>query len=115
MLPEQRKWVRAELTRLGVQGPPRTIAELLRRNGNAGAHSILDITHLASTPETGAAAPLPAKRLRELFGTERPTHAMVVGRLEQLYEACNRDEAIYLLVYDQELPIELCFVGCSGD
>jgi hypothetical protein len=100
--------------------PPKSIKQLLKRCGAEGTHSILDIERVSPTPAFGAIAPLPHDKLRDIFGTEQPTHDMVEkwsARIDPLdakplYE---RWEGIYLIVYQDSEPVEIYFEGCSGD
>ena len=61
---------------------PKTIDELLEEQGESGTHSILDIQHISDEPEFGAVAPMPAERLQEIFGTDKPTRTMVENKIE---------------------------------
>jgi hypothetical protein len=99
---------------------PRTIRALLKEQGESGTHSILDIERVAARPQSGAVSPMPAKRLKEIFGTDRPTHEMV----EALRGACELFEdplvvegwqGVYFTVYRHGKPDELFFIGTSGD
>ncbi len=94
---------------------PGSIEELIEQCGESGTHSILDIDRIAAAPEPGAAAPLPAERLKELLGADRPTRPMLeqAERAGQL--ACRRGHAHYLLVYAEDEPTEIYFWGSTGD
>jgi hypothetical protein len=82
--------------------------------GADGTRSILDISRIGKSPADGLAAPVPAARLRECFGTERPTRAMV-ERADELFDSIDRGQCIYIVVYDGETPTELFFAGYSYD
>src|SRR5258708_4094082 len=56
---------------------PNTIKKLLKKRAENGTHSILDMLHVSSTPDFGAVSPMPATRLFEIFGTDKPTRSMV--------------------------------------
>ena len=96
---------------------PQTIDEALQRNGPDGTHSILDIDHIASRPEEGAASPLPRETLLKLFGTERPTRAIIEeGRAaNSVYGVLPTWQAMYVMVYQDDSPSEIFFSGSSGD
>lgn len=99
---------------------PRTIKALRKEQGESGTHSILDIERVAARPQPGAVCRMPARRLKEIFGTEKPTHEMVVAKLQtpELMEdplVVERWQGVYFTVYRQGKPDEICFVGTSGD
>jgi hypothetical protein len=78
-----------------------------------GTRSILDIEHVGSHADYGVAAPLSASRLRELYGTERPTRAMVDDH--RFFDEIERGKCVYLVVYEGDTPRELMFAGYSYD
>jgi hypothetical protein len=107
----ERKHIHAELPQA-----PQTIDELLERNGPDGTHSILDIDHIASQPELGAAIPFPEAKLLEYFGTDRPTRAMV-EKMDAGYALSGfleRWQAIFIIIYQDGYPSEIYFTGHSG-
>ena len=108
----ERKHIHAELP-----SAPQTIDELLERNGPDGTHSILDIDHIASQPENGAAVPLPEAKLLEYFGTDKPTRAMVEKVAAEYYidEFLDKWQATFIIIYHDSLPSEIFFSGSSGD
>lgn len=97
--------------------PPATIDELLAQCAAAGTHSILDIQHISPTPQWGAATPLSDEQLQTLFGTTRPTRAMIQSAEQsgKLHELCTRWHAVYLTVFEEGEPVEYAFAGVSGD
>ena len=96
---------------------PQTIDEVLERNGLDGTHSILDIDHIASHPEDGAAIALPEEVLLQYFGTDRPTKAMV-DTAQTKFAFCGyleRGQGICFIIYQDDVPSEIFFSGHSGD
>lgn len=79
-----------------------------------GTRSILDIEHVATRPDYGCAAPLPAAKLTQLFGTDRPTREMVLAS-SGLFADIERGQCIYVVLYDGATPRELYFAGYSYD
>ena len=79
-----------------------------------GTRSILDMERVAEEPDYGAVAPLPREELLELFGTDRPTREMVAGS-DELFEALERGQGVYVVVYDGGQPSEIFFAGYSFD
>jgi hypothetical protein len=79
-----------------------------------GTRSILDIEHAGQQPGYGFVVPLSDQRLVELFGTARPSHAMIETNME-FFEEIDRGHAIYIVVYDSGQPSELFFAGYSYD
>jgi hypothetical protein len=97
---------------------PKTIEELLKRQGESGTHSILDIIRVSPEPEFRAVSPLPASKLVEIFGTEKPSHAEIESKYnEDVLEEyiCERWQGIYIVAYRDGLPDEIFFAGSSGD
>ena len=97
---------------------PASMEELIELNGEAGTHSIIDMDGgLGATPEFAAVALLTPEQLQRMFDTEYPDHALVENRLEsgELYSFCRNWEGVCILVYTNNVPTEICFLGCSGD
>jgi hypothetical protein len=99
---------------------PSTIDELLEEQGESGTHSILDIQRISPVPEFGAVSPMPTERLREIFGTDRPTRKMVESKqgdydLVEDPFVSERWQGIYFTVYRDAKPDEIYFMGTSGD
>ncbi len=118
--------------------PPTTIDEWLEWNGVEGTHSILDVDRVvdACIPPThnslyqtdpqsywdaehardGTVAPLSADELQAVFGTLQPSKAQVEAQLKLLYNYCSeRGIGRYVVVYAQDQPQEILFIGFSGD
>jgi hypothetical protein len=91
----------------------RTIREALRVAGADGTRSILDLGRVAEEPELGAVAPLPDEVLLELYGTTRPTRAMVEQGADSEY--MERGQGIYIIIYRDDQPDEILFAGYSYD
>jgi len=99
---------------------PQTIEELLAEQGESGTHSILDIDRVSTGPEFGACTLMPTERLREIFGTDKPTRNMVENKLgnHELVEdplVSQRWQGVYFIVYRDEERDEIFFMGTSGD
>ena len=99
----------------GCRGP-RSIDESLEIAAESGTHSILDIERCSQTPRFAVAWRLQPAKLRALFGTDKPTVADLdrVG-WEAAAEKLHRWQAVYFPLYDNDQPVSLVFVGCSGD
>jgi hypothetical protein len=92
----------------------RNIDDAVAAAGESGTRSILDIRAVGKVVGEGIAAPLPTRRLREIFGTERPTREMLVENPEH-FEDIDRGQCIYVVVYQGEVPTEIYFAGYSYD
>lgn len=99
------------------QATPQSIDELRELAAEAGTHSILDIDHIAESPEFAAATPLSETQLTELFGTVHPTREMVhaVEKSGAFLQFCDGWDAVYFTVYDEGEPKNYFFAGVSGD
>ncbi|MBG6136161.1 hypothetical protein [Longispora fulva] len=95
-----------------VTGPDSLLAAQIY----SGAHSVIDMTGVAPSPEPEMVAPVPEDVLEEVFGTRRPTAdaiagAIAAGRLEDF----GRWYGAYAVAYDGEHPESIVFFGHSGD
>jgi hypothetical protein len=91
----------------------RAIRAAIRAAGANGTRSILDLDRVAAVPRLGAVAPLPDEVLRALYGTTRPTRAMVEQGADSEY--IERGQGIYIVVYRDDQPDEIFFAGYSYD
>ncbi|MDQ3908481.1 MAG: hypothetical protein M3268_09065 [Acidobacteriota bacterium] len=91
-----------------------TIEEALEDSDADGTRSILDMMRVAEEPDYAALAPLPRETLVELFGTDRPTRAMIEAS-DDLFELLERGQGAYVVVYDGDAPSEYFFAGYSFD
>ena len=98
---------------------PETIEELLEQEEESGTNSIIDITHVSQIREFCVASPMPTKSLRDLFGTDIPTHEMVETKryldLAAHPLTCEKWMGVYFIVYRDGRPDEIFFAGVSGD
>ena len=103
-------------------GPAATIEEALERTDADGTRSILDMMGVSDTPhevdsedpQFGFVAPLSAEQLIGLYGTDKPTRA-IVGDGGDVFELIDRGLGVYVIVYDGDRPSELFFAGYSYD
>jgi hypothetical protein len=79
-----------------------------------GTRSILDMERVADVADYGAVAPMPREVLLDLFGTDEPTREMVEGS-QELYDALERGQGVYVIVYEGGHPSEIFFAGYSYD
>jgi hypothetical protein len=79
-----------------------------------GTRSILDIDRVAESPDFGAVVPLDKEELIELFGTDKPTRAMIESNFD-LFENIERGQGIYIIAYKDAKPSEVFFAGYSFD
>lgn len=93
---------------------PTTIDEAREIADADGTASILDIDTVASTPDFGVVVPLSAARMKELFGTERPTREEIENS-EELFDDIERGQGVCCPVYINGAPSEICFTGYSYD
>jgi hypothetical protein len=69
---------------------------------------------VSDVADFGALTPLPPEVLLDLFGTEQPTREMVEGS-DELYDALERGQGVYVVVYEGGRPSEIFFAGYSYD
>ncbi|NET10713.1 MAG: hypothetical protein F6K16_39690 [Symploca sp. SIO2B6] len=109
-----------------------SIEEAMEDSDGCGTGSILDIQRVSPQPEFLASSPLPGDFLIRLVGTEKPTHGLVnriVCQEDIRDEDTNVDENVwdeiademgsggsfYFVVYENDQPSELFFMGYSID
>jgi hypothetical protein len=95
-------------------GGHRTIDEAREAGGDSGTGSILDIDHLADEPAYCAAAPVPESTLRRLYGTTKPTHAMLQVQMDFI-DDLDRGQCLYTVAFKNGKPDEILFVGLTFD
>lgn len=91
-----------------------SIEEAMEDADADGTRSILDMMSVADAPDFGAVAPLPLEDLRNLFGTDKPTHEMI-EESDELYDLLERGQGVYITVYKDDAPSEIFFAGYSYD
>ena len=91
-----------------------SIEEALEEADADGTRSILDIQAVSDEPGFMVAAPFPPDRLREIFGTEQPSRAMVEAN-DDFFEDIERGHAVYIVLYADGKPDAILFAGYSFD
>ena len=102
------------LKEFGVTRPPSTIEEAIELAAETGTQSILDIEGVGEEPDYGTVCPLPAESLLAFYGTDKPTRAMVEDNQDFL-EDVDRGQGVYIIIYQDGRPSEICFAGYSFD
>ena len=113
-LDELRKDVFERGAYYGSEARPRTIKEAVRRSGESGTRSILDIERIAKVPASSCAAPLTDEEIARYFGGQTPTIKMV-EECEDLWNDLERGTARCVSIYEGGAPKELVFIGYSFD
>ncbi len=91
-----------------------SIEEAIEDADADGTRSILDMERVSEEADFNAVAPLPRETLIELFGTGKPTREMIDGS-EELFDALERGQGVYIVAYEGERPSEIFFAGYSFD
>jgi hypothetical protein len=116
---------------VGPHPPATSIVEAVRACDASGTGSILDMIGIADAPRPpgfrledafesdvdpmfSMVAPLAPEQLIELFGTERPSRAMIEDN-DAYYDLIDRGLGLYIVAYDGDEPSELFFLGLSYD
>jgi hypothetical protein len=79
-----------------------------------GTRSILDMERVSDDPDYGLVAPLSDEDLVDLFGTSKPTREMIESN-DDLFEAIERGQGVYIVAYQDGKPSEIFFAGYSFD
>ncbi|MEV4410832.1 hypothetical protein [Catellatospora sp. NPDC049609] len=89
---------------------------LLESQPFSGTHSVIDMTGVADEPAPGMVAPVPPEILDEVFGTRRPSDALVAQAVaEYTLDDFGRWHGAYVVAYDGDVPAAVHFFGHSGD
>ncbi len=91
-----------------------SIEEAIEDADADGTRSILDMERVADEADFNAVAPLARERLLELFGTDKPTREMI-DESDELFDALERGQGVYVIVYEGGGPSEIFFAGYSFD
>ena len=84
-----------------------------------GTRSIVDMDDVSDVPadpddpQFGIVSRIDSELLLDLYGTTRPTHEMI-GDMEFL-EEIERGTGVYVVLYKDDKPSEICFAGYSYD
>ncbi len=99
------------------KNPPQTIEDVFAFNDTNGTHTILDIERVSASPQFRTIAHFERKALVKLFGAEKPTREQIEAKLdeERLWMSIPRWSGFYCIVYQDDAPHEIFFVGVSGD
>ncbi|MGD2183282.1 hypothetical protein [Lusitaniella coriacea] len=113
-----------------------SIEEAIEAAEEDGTQSILDIFYVSDLPYEQALAslkqnrfelsfttfPLPRDELIRLFNTDKPTHEMVEKGIvqdnegvEEFWESIWRGTARHIIIYENNEPVEVFFIGYSFD
>jgi len=98
-------------------GPIESVDDLREAFAEEGTHTILDIEGISTKAAFGAAYPVPQEVMQEVYRTTKPSHQTVQSKKGTLIEVLGlaRWQAAYLIVYEDDIPIEIYFEGVSGD
>ena len=91
-----------------------SIDEAIEAADADGTRSILDIDRVADEPDYGAVTPVSEEDLIGLFGTSTPTREMIESN-EDLFDAIDRGQGVYIVAYRDGRPSEIFFAGYSFD
>jgi hypothetical protein len=83
-----------------------------------GTQTILDIREISKERLLGTASPLEPLELLNIFGTEMPTTDMVEDSDEvpyEIFDFIGRGQSVYVVLYEDNQPAKLLFVGYSYD
>jgi hypothetical protein len=92
----------------------RSIDEALQASDADGTRSILDMEGMSEEMGPGVVVAFPAEELLELFGTERPSRAMIEENMD-FFNEIDRGHGIYFIAYENDRPAEIFFAGYSYD
>jgi hypothetical protein len=91
-----------------------SIEEAIEDADADGTRSILDMERVSEDPDYGSVTPLSDEDLVDLFGTSKPTREMIESN-DDLFEAIERGQGVYIVAYRDDKPSEIFFAGYSFD
>lgn len=102
--------------------PPATMEQAREEASESGTASVIDMIGVVETtheqdsesPHFCMVAPLSPEQLQELYGTDKPTRAMIDAHVG-FFEWIDRGLGVYITAYDGETPAEIVFAGYSFD
>jgi hypothetical protein len=80
-----------------------------------GTKSILDVDRVGDQQDWGVASPMEESTLEACFGTATPGPDRLRDGFGCLLDTLDRGEARYLIVYEQQAPTAVAFLGISYD
>jgi hypothetical protein len=116
-----------------------SIKEAFEASGECGTRSILDMYDgVSEIPGPSKVSPYPRKYLLKFFGSDKPSLQTVeavvfeerypdsdddsideedpeYGYVYDWFEVIHRGECKYIIIYEDDLPTEIFFSGCSYD
>lgn len=106
-----------------------SIEEAIKAGDASGTGSILDIQRISNLPDFLASSPLPDAWLMRLFGTDQPTRELVervvlqedpifeddIDCVSDLADEMGAGGSRYFVVYENDKPSEIFFMGYSVD
>src|SRR5262245_47423497 len=91
-----------------------SIEEAMQDADADGTRSILDMQRISDEPDYGVVTSFSDDDLMDLFGTTKPTREMVEAS-DELFEAIERGQGVYIVAYEDDTPAEIFFAGYSFD
>jgi hypothetical protein len=91
-----------------------SIEEALHDADADGTRSILDLERVTEEPGFGAVSRLGDDVIMQLYGTTEPTRQLVEENAGFM-ECIERYQGIYIVLYKDGKPDEICFAGYSAD
>ena len=95
--------------------PINSISDVLKKNGESGTHSIIDILEIDETDDLHQSGKISEASLLEMFSTLKPTKQQVQSKEMELESYRGRWLCTFLIVYLDDKPHEYFFTGYSGD
>jgi hypothetical protein len=104
-----------------------SIEEAIEAAADSGTGSILDLSQVGSAPDFSTVCPLSDQVLIQLFGTTKPTRALLESVLIKkepisgpegfglFWDQIERGEGRYIVIYSGSKPREIFFAGYSID
>lgn len=91
-----------------------SIEEAMEDAAEDGTRSILDLMTVGEEADFCVAARVPDAELVRLYGTTRPTRAMIESNMP-FSDDLERGHGVYIIAYKDDQPDEIFFAGYSFD
>ena len=112
---EKIEQIKARINMLEQEPIPVTIPALIQKSGKVGTHSIIDMQGISEKPRENHISPLNDDEIMEYFGHKQPTLSMLEQNNNNILNLCEHWQGRYLFVYEDEHPIDIFFIGISGN
>ena len=90
------------------------ISHVVELTGENGTASILDMFQVSDIPDYYTVSPVSTDAFLEFFKTDNPTYNTLITS-EAFWDSLERGQGVYVILFEDNQPLEICFAGYSFD